>query len=486
MLSRATTVALVLGSSAAVLVVELVALRLVAPYWGLTLETNTTVIGLALLAIAAGSWAGGRAADVRPPHTLLAPLLGVSGVVVAATPFAVRGAGAVGDPMLFLLAVTGTLVVPGALLSAITPVVTKMHLEDLAGAGSVVGRLSGVSTLGAILGTVLTGFVLVTAIPVTGILVGVGLLLVASALAVGVRTHRAAVVPGLVLVLAAGGASVSSALGPVDCDLETEYHCVDIRADPERPEGRLLVMDGVRHSYVDLADPTYLDFTYARALVGVLESWFPAGEALTAHHLGGGALTIPRYLAATRPGTTGTVSEIDPGLVRTDGGLLDTRAVPGLDVRVEDGRRGLTALPADSLDLVVGDAFGGVSVPWHLTTREALSGVRRVLDDDGLYAANLIDHGALDFARAEAATMQAVFPVVTVLLADDFDGGNVVLVGSERPLDERALDAALAEQGEPSQVLSGDALDAWVGDAMVLTDDHAPVDQLLTPYGRVS
>lgn len=387
--------------------------------------------------------------------------------------------------MLFLLAVTATLVMPGALLSAVTPVVTKMHLEDLAGAGSVVGRLSGVSTLGAILGTVLTGFVLVTAIPVTGILVGVGLLLVASAVAVGVRT-RAAVVPGLVLVLAAGGASVSSALGPVDCDLETEYHCVDIRTDPERPDGRLLVMDGVHHSYVDLADPTYLDFGYARALVGVLEAWFPAGEPLTAHHLGGGALTIPRYLAATRPGTTGTVSEIDPELVRTDGGLLDTRAVPGLTVRIEDGRRGLVDLPAGSVDLVVGDAFGGVSVPWHLTTREALSAVRRVLDDDGLYAANLIDHGVLDFARAKVATMRSVFPVVTVLLPDGFDGGNVVVVGSSEPIDDAALDAALDEQGEPSQVLTGDVLDVWVGDAMVLTDDHAPVDQLLTPFSRVS
>ncbi|MDP9821690.1 fused MFS/spermidine synthase [Nocardioides massiliensis] len=494
-LPRPVAVGLVFGCSAAVLVVELVALRLVAPYWGLTLETNTIVIGLALLAIAAGSWGGGRLADLRPPAGLLAPAIGVSGVVVAATPFLIRGAGATGDAALFALAVGVTLVVPGALLSAVTPVVTKLHLGDLDEAGSVVGRLSGVSTLGGITGTVLTGFVLVTALPVTAILVGLGLALVSTALTLAVRrTGGTATAPAVVAGVATAAllASGLSVLGPGDCDLETRYHCVELRAETprdgtDRPAARTLVMDGLRHSYVDPDDPAYLDFAYVRALAAVVDAAHPGTGPLRAHHLGGAGLTYPRLLARTRPGTTGTASEIDAGLVRADGGILDASDIPGLTVRVEDGRRGLTRLPDDGLDLVVGDAFGGVSVPWHLTTREALSDVRRVLHAEGSYVANLIDHGPLDLARAQAATMAEVFDHVLVLLVDassteEFTGGNVILAGTRRPVPAGALEAALDTRDVEVTTLRGADLAAWVGDALVLRDDHAPVDQLLTPY----
>ncbi|NEE40856.1 spermidine synthase, partial [Streptomyces sp. SID7982] len=114
--SRAAAV-LVFGSSAAVLVVEIVALRLLAPYLGLTLETSTMVIGIALTAIALGSWLGGRIADQVDPHRLIAPALGVSGVVVALTPLLLRTT-AEWSPALLLLVASATLLVPGALLSA--------------------------------------------------------------------------------------------------------------------------------------------------------------------------------------------------------------------------------------------------------------------------------------------------------------------------------------------------------------------------------
>lgn len=492
--SRPFAVGLVFGSSAAVLVVELVALRLVAPYWGLTLETNTIVIGLALLAIAAGAWLGGQVADRRPPAPLLAPLLTVSGVVVAGTPFAVRGAGATGDPTLLLLAVVVTIVAPGALLSAVTPVVTKLQLTDLEETGAVVGRLSGISTLGGIAGTILTGFVLVTAVPVTGILVSLGVVLaltgVAVAVLVGGRAGatRATGVPVVAGAVLAAGLSV---VGPGGCDLETEYHCVELRADPDRPGARLLVMDGVRHSYVDPADPGYLDFAYIRTFAAAVDAVADAGEPLRVHHLGGAGLTMPRLLAAERPGTRSTVSEIDPGLVRTDGSILDGSAVPGLEVRVEDGRRGLARLEAGSVDLVVGDAFGGVSVPWHLTTREALLDIRRALDADGAaggaYVLNVIDRGPLAFARAQVATARTVFDEVAVVLPTeggaDFEGGNVVVVAGAQPLDVARMRAALGARGQTAQILTGGEVHRWVADADVLTDDHAPVDQLLTPYG---
>ncbi|MDN4173662.1 fused MFS/spermidine synthase [Nocardioides sp. SOB77] len=482
--------ALVFGSSAAVLVVELVALRLLAPYLGLTLETNTLVIGLALAAIALGSWAGGRAADVVDPRRALAPLLGGSGVVVAATPFLVRGAAESAGGSLLLLATAVTIGVPGALLSAVTPMVTKLALTSLAETGTVVGRLSGIGTAGSIVGTVLTGFVLVSAVPISGILVGLGVLLALAAVVVGVRVRGPrGVAPTLALVLAGTGlGGLAAAVAPGGCDVETQYHCARVDTDPERSSGRVLVLDGLRHSYVDLSDATHLEFEYVQAVASVVDAVLPAGEPLAAYHLGGGGLTLPRYLAETRPGTTSLVSEIDPGVVAVDRDLLGLETGPALEVRVEDGRLGLASLADNSRDLVVGDAFGGVSVPWHLTTREAVAEVRRVLRREGVYAANLIDHGPLAFARAEVATLREVFDhVALVARPGAFDrtaGGNVVVVASDEPLDLAAVTRGLADRDLGWEVRADADLDAWVGDADVLTDDRAPVDQLLTPFAE--
>ena len=324
--------ALVAGSSAAVLVVELTSLRLLAPFLGLTLETSTIVIGTALAAIAVGSWSGGRLADRIPPLRAIGPLLAVSGVAVALTPFAVRAAGALPAAWALVLILVSSLsiIVPGSLLAAVTPMVTKLRLTSLAETGTVVGRLSGIGTVGAIAGTVITGFVLISRVPVSGILVGLGVLLVLAAAVVEWRTRgpRAAALPAA-LVLVGG---LAAAVAPGGCDAETTYHCAVVVADPERPSGRTLELDGLRHSYVDLADPRHLEFPYIRAIVAAIDTEFPGDRPLRAYHLGGGGLTVPRYLAETRPGTTSVVSEIDPGVVarrRGPAGIPTGRAGPG-------------------------------------------------------------------------------------------------------------------------------------------------------------
>ncbi len=480
---------LVFGASAAVLVVEIVALRLLAPYLGLTLETSTMVISIALTAIALGSWLGGRIADHVDPRRLLGPALGLSGAVVALTPAVLRST-AEWAPAALMLIASLTILVPGALLSAVTPIVTKLRLTSLAETGTVVGRLSGVGTVGAIFGTVFTGFVLVSRLSVSGILVGLGSLLLAGSALVQWRARGWSGTPALALVVLAGGLATVAA--PGGCDVETKYHCARVVADPDRAGGRTLVLDGVRHSYVDVDDPTFLEFTYVRAIAAVVDAAFPGTEPLAAHHLGGGGLTFPRYLAATRPGTRSVVSEIDGGVVRIDRERLGLGPESGIDVRTEDGRLGLRRLDTASRDLVVGDAFGGVSVPWHLTTAEAMSDVRRVLDEDGLYVANLIDHGDLGFARAEAATLGETFDQVAVL-GDPADlgldpgaepeGGNLVMIASDRAVDPAAVQKALDARRTGWRIATGGDLASWTGDAPVLTDDYAPVDQLLQPYG---
>lgn len=476
---------LVFGSSAAVLVVELASLRLLAPYLGLTLETNTLVIALALAAIAAGSWVGGVAADRYPPRSVLGPLLGLSGAAVAILPAAVRWVGASGDQGAVQLTAMAAIALPAALLSAVTPMVTKLRLTNLDETGTVVGRLSGVGTIGAIVGTVVTGFVLVSLVPVSTILVGLGVLLVLSAVVVDVGVRGWRVRGGTAAAVVLGGLAVG--IAPGGCDAETTYHCVVVQTDPAQEGGRVLVMDGIRHSYVDLDDPTHLEFAYIRAMAAVIDTAYAAGEPLRAYHLGGGGLTVPRYLDEVRPGTDSLVSEIDPGVVALDVDRLELQTGDGIEVRVEDGRQGLRRLQADSRDLVVGDAFGGVSVPFHLTTVEALAEVRRVLTPDGLYVANLIDHPPLDFARAELATLSTTFAHVALAanpaaLAGE-DGGNLVATAGDREIDVDAWEAQLDQREAGWSVIEGEALAAWIGDASVLRDDHAPVDQLLSPYG---
>lgn len=476
--------ALVFGASASVLVVEIVSLRLLAPYLGLTLETSTLVIGLALTAIATGSWVGGRWADERDPGPLLPLLLAASGLAVTATPFLVQATGlATADRGLLLLVAAATILVPGMLLSAVTPIVTKLRLHSLAETGTVVGRLSAVATVGAIVGTVVTGFVLISRVPITWIMVGLGIALTGAAAVVGWRARR----PAAALAVATLIGTVGAAAAPRQCDAETTYHCAVVERDPARPSGRILVLDGLRHSYVDLDDPTHLQFSYVRAIGAAVDAHVPARRPLAAHFIGGGGLTLPRYLAAQRPGTSSTVSEIDPGVLAVDRSRLGFRDGDEVRVRVEDARVGLRALGPDSLDLVVGDAFGGVSVPWHLTTRETLEDIKRTLREDGRYAVNLIDHGTLAFARAELATLMGTFDHVALAATPESTagrgGGNLVALASDAPLDAAAWRRGLTRAEVPWNVLEGSRLRSWIGQAPVLTDDYAPVDQLLTPFG---
>ncbi|WP_145814272.1 fused MFS/spermidine synthase [Kribbella amoyensis] len=478
-------IALALGSSAAVLVLELVSLRLVAPYLGLTLETNTAIIGVALTAIALGAALGGRFADTVSPIKTLGPLILVGGALVMLvlpivrwTGEAVRG----GSANTVFLAVAVALFVPAALLSAVTPMVTKLRLSTLAKTGTVVGRLSAWATAGAIAGTVLTGFVFIAQVPTSIIVLCLGGVLVVSGavLTIVLRGMKAATRP-LVLALIGTGLTL---LAPRPCEVETAYHCARVVEDPNRASGRILYLDQLRHSYVDLADPTYLEFDYIKDFAAAIDSKWAAREPVDALHVGGGGLTMPRWLSATHPGSRSKVYEIDPGVIEVDKLELGAQPGPELDLQIGDGRLGVRSEPADSWDLIVMDAFGGVAVPWHLTTREIVADVRRVLRPDGIYAVNVIDFGPQDFLKAELRTVMAEFPHVGLVSKPvnltGQHGGNFVLVASDQPLPADLLESNLG--GRSELIVDPVRLREYVGDAPLLVDDYAPVDQLLTPF----
>jgi spermidine synthase len=485
---------LVFLASGAVLVLETVSLRLVGPYVGVTLQVTSSVIGVALAAIAYGAWLGGWLADRRDPRTLLAPALVLAGIATAVTLPMVRYAGEVlrgGAIPAILLLTTLTVFLPAALLAAVTPLVVKLQLGDLRRTGQVVGRLSSIGTLGGITATLGTGFVLVAALPSTVIMVGLAVLLGVAGIALGVylRGRGRAAVPGrartraAVAIVGLAGATLST-VAPTPCGVETAYHCASVVADPARPSGRVLLLNSAQHSYVDLADPTHLEFAYTRWIGAVADVLAPAGQRLDAVHLGGGGFTIPRYLTATRPGTENLVFEIDGELVRLGRSELGVRPGPGLRPVVGDARMLIGQRPSGSADLVVGDAFGHLVVPWHLATREMAAQIRRVTRPTGIYVQNVIDHPPLRFIRAELATVAAEFGHVAVVappaaVAGE-QGANFIIVASDAPLPLDALSHRLAAVGDQAvTVLSGARLTDFVGGARVLTDDFAPVDQLL-------
>lgn len=471
----------VLVSGAAVLVVETLATRLVAPYVGLTLESTTAVIGVALLGIAAGAASGGRLADHYPPQWVASTGLAIGALGVLAVRPLVRLVGPLvgaGPAAALVLVAVSTLGAVTA-LAAVTPAVTRARLSGLSGSGTVIGSLSAASTLGALTGTFLTGFVLVALLPVGVILLVTAAACLVLALVIAPRpSRRATARTGAAAVLL--GLALVTVQGP--CEVDTAYYCARVNADPTRTGGRVLVLDDLQHSYVDLDDPTHLDFGYTQRFAAVIDTRFPGRDPLQVLHVGGGGFTMPRWLAATRPDSTSTVLELDRAVVELGRRELGVDGIDGVAVRIGDARTSLRTLPTDSADVVVGDAFGSRSVPWHLATREFAADVHRVLRPAGVYVVNVIDHDPLAFLAAQAVTLAVEFDQVGLLAPagylDPGGGGNAVLVAADTALDWPAIAAR-----EPGVVLDPAATARFAAGAPVLTDDHAPVDQLLNPYG---
>ena len=192
-MSQRSALALVFFTSASVLVLEILAGRLMAPFLGVTIETFTGIIGTILAAIAVGSWLGGRAADRYDPAKLLGPLLIVGGIAALLAPTIVSFFGPGlrrADPVdIVVLAALGFFV-PGAILSAVSPAVVKLQLRDLGMTGTIVGRFSAVGTAGALVGTFATGFLLLATLPSRAIVFTVGGALVAIGAMLTIRLGR--------------------------------------------------------------------------------------------------------------------------------------------------------------------------------------------------------------------------------------------------------------------------------------------------------
>ncbi|MGA5822329.1 spermidine synthase [Kitasatospora sp. NPDC094028] len=277
---------------------------------------------------------------------------------------------------------------------------------------------------------------------------------------------------------------------PVPVGRQTDLGFAKLMPDIDRDGGWLLTLDGTPQSYVDLEDPTHLEFEYTRRLGHLADVLAPAGQPLEVLHLGGGALTLPRYVAATRPGSRQRVVEVDGPLLDLVAAQLPwERAGADITAEVGDARAALAAVPAGSQDLVIADVFHGSRTPAHLTSVEFLRLAAAALRPGGCYAANLADGPPLAFARAQAATVRAVFPhVCLVAEAPVLRGrryGNILLAGSTAPLPVAELARLLAADIFPARLTDGDDLAALVGRTPPVTDADA-TDSPPPPDGAFS
>ncbi|MFF5565190.1 spermidine synthase [Streptomyces sp. NPDC012623] len=273
---------------------------------------------------------------------------------------------------------------------------------------------------------------------------------------------------------------------PIPVTRAVDHGTAKLLPDVDRERAWLLTVDGAPQSYVDLDDPAHLEFEYVRRLAHVVDLAAGEGEPLTVLHLGGGAFTLPRYTAATRPGSAQDVVEDDHGLLELVAAHLPIPGSAGITAHAADARKWLEAAPDRSVDVLIGDVFGGTRVPAHLTSVEYARQVARVLRTGGVYAANLADGAPFGFLRSQLATFAEVFPELAlvaepgVLRGRRF--GNALLIASHTPVDLAGLARRTAADAFPARVQHGAALRRFTGDATAVRDSDA-VDSPRPPDG---
>ncbi|WP_107309238.1 spermidine synthase [Streptomyces sp. TP-A0356] len=264
---------------------------------------------------------------------------------------------------------------------------------------------------------------------------------------------------------------------PIPVTRSVDHGTAKLMPDVDRERAWLLTVDGAPQSYVDLDAPTHLEFEYARRLGHVLDTVKEPERPLDVLHLGGGALTLPRYLAATRPGSRQDVVEADGGLLDLVIEHLPLPADSGITLHAADARAWLEAAPPDSADILIADVFGGSRIPAHLTTVAYARAAGRVLRADGIYLANLADAAPFAFLSSQLATFAAVFQELAliaepgVLRGRRF--GNAVLIAAHHPLDTALLARRTAADAFPARVEHGASLRDFMGGAEPVHDENA-------------
>ncbi|NWJ95015.1 MAG: fused MFS/spermidine synthase [Chloroflexi bacterium] len=489
---------LVFISSSSGLIIELVSSRIMSPYVGSSLYTWTSVIGITLAGISLGNWLGGRLADRQASFQLLRRLYFLGGfaslgIIPLVIPVMTSGY-IVGLPtQVRVLASTSLLFfVPGTLFGTISPVVIKLSLNDLATAGKKVGSIYAVSTMGSIAGTFSTGFLLISLFGTTLIVWGVSALMIATGVIFCVLFNRknllrskglieAALVVLLFLALSIPLA-VSGTLNGT-CLKETDYFCIRIY-DAITQDGRpakALALDHLVHNYIVPSDTKTHGYGYEQVYADVAQWMSEKQEKIDLLVIGAGAFSFPRYIRANYADSTVDAVEIDLGVVEVTHQYLGLDRNTDIKIFTEDARTYMNRSNlSGKYSLVQGDAFMDVTVPYHLTTLEFNRQVKASLRPNGLYMVTMIESGTNGkYLRAYIHTLRKTFK--NVLL---YTPGQVLSSSYRSTFVVVATDRDISQPPQSSWSLTpADELNSYLAKEppLILTDNYAPVDNLLLP-----
>jgi MFS family permease len=497
--------AVVFLASFFLMVVEIVAGRVTAPYLGVSIYTWTSVIGAVLLGVTVGNYLGGYVADRRLSRGVLGTCIFLGGLSTLAIGTIARMFGpmlaASGLPFSLTTALFSLLAFfPAAFfLSTVSPQVVKFDLHDLEKTGLTIGTIGAWSALGSIIGTFLTGFVFIAFIGTQKLLLIVAVALCLLGLFVAAQANLqkrgmliATAVVGLLMELFAPGL----------CMKETNYYCIRVvQADSERGNTSYsMYLDHLVHSYTTPAEPDSFRYEYEYIHATLPSLRFATDTAFSTLTIGGGGYTMPRYLASFFTNATVEVAEIDPGVTEFNYTELGLPRDTTIQSHHGDARFFLSRLPADkTYDVIYGDAVNDFAVPYQITTREYHDLLKRHLSPGGQYVVTIIDdpeHAA--FTAALLRTLRLTFRHVTFfpLGSEMFNGkgrNTFEIVASDEPFPYEQWSTArpvLSADAKPltdedwkalSTPLTEAELDAFLAEhpGPILTDDFAPTDQML-------
>jgi spermidine synthase len=494
-------------SGAVVMALELLGSRLLAPVFGDSIYVWGSLIGVVLAALSSGYYLGGKIADKRPDLQTLSLVVFLAGILVLALPTLARPVFdavleiRLGDRYSPLLATTLLLGAPSILLGMVSPYAIRLAARSVERLGKASGNLYALSTLGSIVGTFFTVFVLIPEFGVNKIIIFLGVtLLVVAFLGLGVRMKIFILLILIALPFVAPYlvsrsltvATYSLALGDTVYETDTPYHhllVVDAYDPTYQSTVRYLIMDDNFHSAIDLNNPNRTVFPYTE----YFHTPFLLNPSISrVLFIGGGGFTGPESFLRLYSNITVDVVEIDPEVIRVAEQYFGVDPTnPRLHIYNEDGRIFLQQT-TQKYDLVILDAYSKSYVPFHLMTLEFFELLADHLAVNGAVISNLITSisgGSSQLLGAEINTMHSVFPNVYAFATEGAeypDVQNIIILDT---LSARALTEVdfqqLATTSNTSHVpLLEDVSNFFVmpaNKAPVLTDNFAPVDTLLNP-----
>ena len=511
--------ATVFFSSGCIMTLELVASRLVARDLGSSLYTWTSIIGVVLAGISIGNYCGGRIADRHHARRALAVLFGLSSAACVAIVVVNNLVGQwtwlwqLSWPLHVFLHVALVFLLPSTLLGMISPVVAKMALDQGLATGRTVGDIYAWGAAGSIAGTFLAGFFLIATFGTVTIIWSIGAAMLAAALVYWMScwalhlwgaAFAALATMGMAPVEWATDAGVAAHLRQrpdpsVIYEDETPYCHVAVRRVSERPDRRAFLQDKLKHSEIVMGNVADLRYFYTRIYAGFTRGLSETKQDPSMLVIGGGGYAFPQYLKTLRPDSDVEVVEIDPGVTEAAMEAFGLPRDTTIRTITMDARNYVDQLlrrqgaggVEKRYDFIYEDAINDYSVPFQLVTQEFNDKIARLLADDGLYLVNLIDtYENGQFLGAVVHTLRQTFPHVHVItnranlpsLRNTF-----VVVASEQAFEP----GKILQDHDPHLrfwLLDESEMDLLVEkcDGVVLTDDYAPVENLLAPVVRQS